>query len=271
MSAGTSAPDTRATATVNEEDGRLTVIAADGTRYVFWAGSCGEEGCDCEDVVLYPIEGENPADSGLDELEELRIDADAALIMDEEGDPLETDSPAFLAALDDALTGPVLDALVRRWHKDKGEPVETGRRDEFLGLEDWELDDPVAWEQVFETLRMDVYIIDGVTYSAMELYNANPASQNDEVIIDFAEELDEDEDEAPDGDDDEDDDEYPIGMVTLRLDAGVEFEAEEGEEETLKQLWKLYERRYPSRDHLRARQAAMKKIGAILLRDKKRS
>ena len=40
----------RATAALNNE-GHLVVTAKDGEQYTFWAGSCGEPGCDCRDIV----------------------------------------------------------------------------------------------------------------------------------------------------------------------------------------------------------------------------
>ena len=250
--------EVRAQGTVTKE-GHLEIIGKTGSKYVFWAGSCGDAECDCRDIILYPVLEESVKDALLEDIEELRIDPDTAQIHDDEGEELDPTAAPLLEALADSMTGDVLDKLVRRWHEDKGRPIVEGRRAEFLGLEEWELEDPVAWEQVFETIRMEDFSIDGTLYSAMELYSANPGADTADITLDFAETSE-----------DEDEEDLPIGEVTLRANGGMELSHEEGEEETLHALWAAYQKRYPTRGHLRRRAEAMRSVGLELLQRRKK-
>lgn len=250
--------EVRALGTVTKE-GNLEIVGKTGNKYVYWAGSCGDAECDCRDIILYPVVEHSVKDALLEELEELRIDPDTAQIHDDEGEELDPEAAPLLEALADALTGEVLDKLVRRWHEDKGKPIVDGRRAEPLGLEEWELNDPVAWEQVFETLRMEDFSIDGILYSAMELYSANPGDEQAEIVIDFAETSEE-----------EDEEDLPIGEVTLRANGTVELTPEDGEEKSLHALWAAYQKRYPTHEHLRRRAQIMRSVGMELLARRKK-
>jgi hypothetical protein len=247
----------RATGHINEE-GHLVVEAPAGEKFVFWAGSCGDAECECRDIILYPDEEQSTEDEYLEAVEELRLDPDSAIIRDEEGEELDPTKAPFLRALDDALTGDLLEALVRRWHEEKGVPLEAGKpRKEMLGAEDWKIDEPVAWEQMIEPLRGDDYATDDALYGAMELYNLNPADDSNEVMIEFFEVSEEE---------DEEEDDIPIGAVVVKLGGGVRFEPEEGEAKVLQELWKMYDRRHPNRERLHERARLMRRLGAELLR-----
>lgn len=176
---------------------------------------------------------------------DLRLGIDCGYLYYGEGGIVDTSTTFALAGFEAALNHQVLDALAKRWLAERGQQSRVGTRRTDWDWSDWEPGQPLAWEDLFETLRQDnLHGVDGC-YAVFDLYFVDQDDDAREVILHFG--------EGPHGPT------ADVGGVRVNLDSGkVEFLPKRSRTKLLRTLWARYRQRYPDFSHLEPRWAKMR-------------
>lgn len=143
--------------------------------------------------------------------------------------------------LEDALTGPLLDALHAR------ALAAIGRSVRFATDVRWSAyvpGDLIELRDVMHDLRLDLFELPGGRFIQAEMaFCVVPACPCKRFAVRFY--------DVPEGEGDDHDDEECLGMVDSPLDPtndpeGPELDADPGEEATIAEAWAAFRRRYPS-------------------------
>jgi hypothetical protein len=180
---------------------------------------------------------------------DLRVGIDCGYLYYADGGMVDTSNSAGLAALERALDGRAMDALAERWLAEYGRQNHTGRRRPDWDWSEWKPGQPIAWEDVFESLREDNLHGRRGCYAVFDLYFVDPTVADPEVILHFGAGP-----HVPTAE---------VGGVRINLKTdAIELLARRGRRGMLEQLWEWYRRRYPELSHLRARWHRMRELGA---------
>lgn len=198
--------------------------------------------------VAGKIEGITAFDIDIDSGEAFLLQSDTSLDVAEH--------PA-IGAIMAHVDGALLDAIGSLWYRAKGlaDPVQAALHATSHRIRGWQRGDMLAWGDACTGLRQDIYVQDGVSYEAEELYCPFPDCDCGDVVVNF------DGGEKGGG--------Y-IGHVLLNLSSAiVTFEAPKEPKDRrtdLERLWAAFKTRHPKCfKRFAARYPIMKTIGSRLV------
>lgn len=135
------------------------------------------------------------------------------------------------------VDGELLDRITSLWHLGKEQPDSSTIPIEPSELKDYRVGQLLAWDEVYEGARMDVFLTEiagePLEAEAIDTYCVRPKCECNEVRIQFYE-LGEEEAGF-------------IGTVAIKLEepVGISLQAEDGRRPMLEALWNLYLERHP--------------------------
>jgi hypothetical protein len=170
----------------------------------------------------------------------------------------EPQDPKALALLQRELDAPILEELARRHWAAKHWEIKPVRW-RSVDWSGWQVGDLVPWGEVFGEVRQDVYVHEGRTFLAIEMYCIVPSCDCDDVLVEFAEFAGQ---EA-----------HVVGTVHARPPSGraCEVDVEGVPEALILALWSQFLRRHRGAEALRARRARIRAEGRHIVEHAARS
>jgi hypothetical protein len=181
------------------------------------------------------------------------VDPNSGEIVNDPDSPDESD-PALMEWLISEINGELLDLLHCFRARLRGCEVE--QPSEAIDLDCLEAGHLVPFDELFDCVRYDEFLLDGRRYRSCIYLCSNPGCDCHEVRVVFF--------------DDADDSGNGVGWVYLDISGPVgihilEMSAERGApEDLIRELWKLFERRYDAGSFLRRREAQSKLVGETI-------
>lgn len=236
------------------ESGELTLVGPGGLEVVYLAGGCPHPECGCSEVtirVMSPADGNTVAfvarlfpDLGeleLCDVEEQDLDLEP---------PVDPETEALLDPLRAALDAELLDDFARFSRRLRGQALETDTLIREIELDPWSPGDKIAYEQVYDTPRIDCFREGDAVWEVGDFYCPDPGCACNKVTVAF---LDSNQEVA-------------AGSVEVDLEAGVvDFFHQTIDIALVPGLWKRYLERHRGLSRLKQRQVRMKAFGKILL------
>lgn len=227
-----------------------------------WAQACTVEGCPCRDLLVLGspsreallthvaqvrasgLQGLHAAEGGTplmppmplkDEeegagVEYFMLNVELGLAYwRRDGEPVNCERQAVLA-IAGRLEGERLDELRKCWIRGRGhpDPEERVQSVKSITVRGWEPGMLIAFDQLVNGVRADLYAVVPDLHGAHELYCPNPSCDCGAVMVDFV-----------------DHNHNFTGHVAIEPSAAPQFNPEKGRDAELAQLWQAYEKRHP--------------------------
>lgn len=247
-------------------------LAGDEPTWI-WVHTCPTENCQCRTVLVLATDDGRDAllergaavreawntggdyyktAESLSNLIAFRLEIDANVVLSLDGAiPLDLAEHPRIANVAQRIDGDLLDAMGRLWYLGKGwpDPEQQVLLAAKIKLSGRQPDEMLAWNDIFQGVRNDVYVLDGYLYRADELYCPVADCTCDETLIFFEPIL-------PPGRD-------SPGGVRVQKSGASELRPEIGSEDQLVQLWSAFRQRHPNYlARFSRRYPVMKVVGA---------
>jgi len=191
----------------------------------------------------------------LSDLIAFRLEIDANLVLSlNDASLLDLTVHPRIADIARRIDGDLLDALGRLWYRGKGwpDPEQQVLLETTIYRYGSLPSDMLAWNDIFEGVRRDLYQLDGHLYKADEMYCPVPDCTCGEILVDFEAIL-------PPGID-------SPGRVLVQQSGAFELKPQKGGKGQLEQLWSAFRQRHPNYlARFARRYPVMKDIGARIV------
>ncbi|WP_328514525.1 SEC-C metal-binding domain-containing protein [Ralstonia solanacearum] len=150
-----------------------------------------------------------------------------------DNEPLDLAQHPEVAAIVAHIDGELLDAIGRLWYRGKGLPAPVEAALSAPGkIRGWQRGEQLAWHEVYEDVRQDLYVLDDHVYEAWDFHCPSPSCDCAEVNLHFEPVLPE-ETSSP-------------GRVNVHLAGKIWVEPETARDRArLEQLWAAFCQRHP--------------------------
>lgn len=220
-----------------------------------WAHTCPTENCQCRVALVLTTQDGRDAllergaavreawntggdyykvAESLSDLIAFRLEIDANLVLSlNDASPLDLAAHPRIADIAQRIDGDLLDALGRLWYRGKGwpDPEQQVLRASTIKI-DRRSDEMLAWNDIFEGVRRDLYALDGHLYKADEMYCPAPDCTCGEILVHF-------EAIVPPG-------RKSPGSVLVQKSGLSELRPENAGAGQLEQLWSAFQQRHPN-------------------------
>ncbi len=244
-----------------------------------WAQTCPEEDCPCRAVLVVASENREQLDAHVAVVREAWEEAkdesafratvpNDAIVFEVDIDSGEVTMPLTessvlspeVARVAQRIDGDLLDRFASQWYLGKEQPDAASEPTAPASIRDFQVGQLLAWDEVYEGARMDIYAQDGVVVEAIETYCVRPKCECNDVHIQFYElpasagtESGDDSVEDGDGDDSDEAPEHGdeahvfVGTVSVKVEEPLQitYQPDQGEPSRLEALFKRYQARYP--------------------------
>jgi hypothetical protein len=183
----------------------------------------------------------------------VHIDSAAAYPVDSR-ERLDLSSRPDVRGVVEQIDGEVLDAFGRLWLKGKGlaDPEQEALLAESVVIHGWRPGDMVAWTDLLQGVRDDLYVLGDRTYEAHEAYCPVTECDCGEVFIGF-------DTRQPRGG-------PPAGSVTMQRSGALKLAPHKERRELLDQLWAAFRARHPRyAERFARRYDVVKKLGSRMV------